>query len=232
MPQATDTHWLMAPNHDKALMLAQKAVSVFVYDAVRLEGINFTLPEVQTLLQGVTVGGHKLSDQQIAVNQGDAWKRLFEMIKQERFQLTAQCACELHRLAAKEEALEWGCFRSGSVLIAGTDYEPPEAEQLPGLFDDMVHQAGALGDIYDQAIHVFLMMARCQFFYDVNKRMGRFMMNGHLLNHGYPAINIPASRQLEFNERMLAFYDSGNQADMNCFVRSCMDERGVRIMKE
>ncbi|KXS54505.1 MAG: filamentation induced by cAMP protein fic [Marinobacter sp. T13-3] len=51
MPQATDTHWLMTPNRDKALMLAQKAVSVFVYDAVQLEGINFTLPEVQTLLQ-------------------------------------------------------------------------------------------------------------------------------------------------------------------------------------
>jgi len=81
MPQATDTHWLMTPNRDKALMLAQKAVSVFVYDAVQLEGINFTLPEVQTLLQGVTVGGHKLSDQQIAVNQGEAWKLLFEMIK-------------------------------------------------------------------------------------------------------------------------------------------------------
>jgi len=58
------------------------------------------------------------------------------------------------------------------------------------------------------------------------------MMNGHLLSHGYPAINIPASRQLEFNELMLAFYESGNQVDMNRFVRSCMDERVVRIMKE
>ena len=182
----------MTANCDKALTLAQKTVSVFVYDAVRLEGINFTLPEVQTLLQGVTVGGHRLSDQQVAVNQGGAWKRLFEMIKDGRFQLTAQCACELHRIAAKEEALEWGCFRSGSVLIAGTEYEPPEAEQLPGLFDDMVRQASAFDDVYDQAIHLFLTMARCRFFYDVNKRMGRFMMNGHLLSHGYPAINIPA----------------------------------------
>jgi hypothetical protein len=57
-------------------------------------------------------------------------------------------------------------------------------------------------------------------------------LNGHLLNHGFPAINIPASRQLEFNELMLAFYESGNQADMNRFVRSCMDDRVVRIMKE
>lgn len=91
-----DTYWLMSPNREKALMLAQRAVSVFVYDAVRLEGINFTLPEVQTLLQGVTVGGHKLSDQQIAVNQGEAWKRLFQIIREERFGVTKACARELH----------------------------------------------------------------------------------------------------------------------------------------
>ncbi|MCA1785823.1 MAG: Fic family protein [Desulfobacteraceae bacterium] len=35
-------------------------------------------------------------------------------------------------------------------------------------------------DVYDRAIHFFLTMARNQFFYDVNKRMGRFIMNGLL----------------------------------------------------
>ena len=75
-------------------------------------------------------------------------------------------------------------------------------------------------------------MARCQFFYDVNKRMGRFMMNGHLLQHGYPAINLPAKRQLEFNMLMLAFYASGDETEMNAFMRSCMDERVLRIMRE
>ena len=60
------------PNRDKALMLAQRALGELVYDAVQMEGINFTLPEVLTLLDGVTVGGHKLSDQQITVNQGNA----------------------------------------------------------------------------------------------------------------------------------------------------------------
>jgi hypothetical protein len=31
---------------------------------------------------------------------------------------------------------------------------------------------------------------------------------------------------------MLEFYESGDQRSMNSFVRSCMDERAVRIMKE
>ena len=46
----------------KAVMLARRELSLFVYDAVQLEGINFTLPEIQTLREGVTVGGHTLSD--------------------------------------------------------------------------------------------------------------------------------------------------------------------------
>ncbi|WP_246069484.1 Fic family protein [Marinobacter piscensis] len=213
-------------------MLAQREVSVFVYDAVQLEGLNFTLPEVQTLMQGITVGGHRLSDQQIATNQADAWKELFRLIRENQFELTQDCACSLHRIAGKEEALEWGCFRSGSVLIAGTDYEPPGADQLVGLFREMINRLSDFEDVYDQAIHLFLTMARYRFFYNVNKCMARFIMNGHLLNCGYPAINIPASRQLEFNELMLEFYSSDDQAKMNRFVRSCMDERVVRIMKE
>ncbi|HPY39258.1 MAG TPA: Fic family protein [Thiolinea sp.] len=227
-----DTHWHMQPNPAKALMLAKRQLSEFVYDAVNLEGINMTLPEVQTLLDGITVGGHKLSDQQITVNQGNAWRLLFRWLEQGEFAISAQKACELHAVAAKEEALEWGKFRTGGVLIAGTDYVPPPVAELPARFEAMVQDLANLPDIYDQAIHIFLTMARCQFFYDVNKRMGRFIMNGHLLQQGYPAINLPAKRQLEFNQLMLAFYESGDEAAMNVFMRSCLDRRLIKIMQE
>ena len=57
-------------------------------------------------------------------------------------------------------------------------------------------------------------------------------MNGVLLNAGYPAINLPANRQLEFNRLMLVFYDNGEQQEMNRLLRTCLDERVVEIMKE
>ena len=71
-----DNQWNMKPNQAKAMMLAKRQLAELVCDAVNLEGINFTLPEIQTLLEGITVGGHKLSDQHIAVNQGEAWRTL------------------------------------------------------------------------------------------------------------------------------------------------------------
>lgn len=222
----------MKPNRAKALMLAKRQLSELVCDAVNLEGIHFTLPEIQTLLEGVTVGGHKISDQKIALNQAHAWRYLFKLIEEDQFDITRENICALHKIAAKEDALEWGKFRSGGVTIAGTDYMPPRAELLPEVFDKMVDQASIFPDIYDRAIHFFLTMARVQFFYDVNKRMGRFTMNGLLLSQGYPAINLPAKRQLEFNELMIPFYKTGDQKPMNLFLRSCLDERMIKIMKE
>jgi Fic family protein len=222
----------MIPDKGKAIMLARRQLSELVWDAVTLEGINVTLPEVQTLLEGVTIGGHRVSDQQIVLNQVTAWRTLFEWVEKGNFELSAEKACAFHLIAAKDDALEWGRFRSGGVTIAGTDYMPPGSQELPALFKKMLEEALDLEDIYDQAIFVFLTMARVQFFYDVNKRMGRFMMNGILLNAGFPAINLPAKKKLEFNRLMLDFYSSGDQQPMNTFLRSCLDERVIRIMSE
>jgi Fic family protein len=222
----------MKPNKAKAIMLARRQLAEFVCDAVNLEGINFTLPEIQTLLDGVTVGGHKVIDQQIALNQADTWRTLFKLIEKNQFEITVEKVCALHLIAAKDEALEWGKFRSGGVTIAGTGYMPPQADSLPELFEKMVNEANKISDIYDRAVHFFLTMARCQFFYDVNKRMGRFIMNGLLLRCGYPAINLPVKKQLTFNQLMLTFYETGDQKQMNSFLRSCLDEKVIKIMKE
>ncbi len=227
-----EIQWNIKPNKTKAIMLAKRQLPEFVWDAVNLEGINFTLPEIQTLLDGITVGGHKVTDQNIALNQANTWRRLFELIEKNQFEITFGKICDLHLIAAKDEALECGKFRSGRVTIAGTGYMPPKADLLPGLFETMMKEAAGISDIYDQAIHFFLTMARHQFFYDVNKRMGRFIMNGLLLSCGYPAINLPAKKQLEFNQLMLLFYDTGNQKPMNIFLRSCLDEKVIKIMKE
>ena len=220
----------LIPNKKKALFFAKRELPELVYDAVNLEGINYTLPEIQTLLQGVTVGGHRLSDEMITLNQAKAWNYLFSAVETSQFSLDKAFACQLHAIAAKEESLEWGCFRTGAVTIAGTSYKPPNANDLDELWLQMLSHAEQVPDIFDKAIFIFLQMARNQFFYDVNKRMGRFMMNGVLLDKGYPAINLPAKRQLEFNQLMLDFYPSGDVIPMTAFMKSCIDPRIIEIM--
>lgn len=220
-----DTYWHMQPNRRMAKYLALREVPSLVCEAVNLEGIAVTLPEVQTILDGITVGGHRISDQNIVINQANTWKRIFELIDHNTFSFTKAVALELHSIAGKEEAFAWGEFRSGAVSIGGTDYEPPAPEQLDAVWLQTEAEVEAITDSYDKAIAAFLKMARAQFFWDVNKRMGRFMMNGILLNAGYPVINVPVKRQLEFNESMLEFYSSNDMEKMNHFLRSCVNEK-------
>ncbi len=88
------------PNVPKALMLAKKQLTELVYDAVNLEGIAYTIVEVQTLLDGITVGGHKISDQTITLNQAAAWHFLFEAISKNQFSMAKEWALSLHAIGA------------------------------------------------------------------------------------------------------------------------------------
>ncbi|MES2664445.1 MAG: cell filamentation protein Fic [Pseudomonadota bacterium] len=229
---------LIKPNREKALMLTQREVSVFVMDAVAIEGIYFTLPEIQTLLQDISVGGYKLSDQQIAVNQGEAWRYLFSAIKNNQFSVSKIFTAELyaiaskHTFAAQQQGFKTGQFRNLGVSIAGSHCEPPPAEQLDELFIQMLNEFHRYSDIYDQAIYVFLTMARYKFFSSLNRCIGKLMMNGILLEAGFPAISVSATRKSEFTQLMLAFYESGDPTDMNRFMRSCLDHRWIQIMQE
>lgn len=225
MPQLTDQQWQMQPNRPLALQLAKRDLTALVYDAVNLEGVMMTLPEVQTLLDGITIGGHKISDQNMALNQAKAWELVFNLAADGNFTFSKKTALNIHQIAGKEEALNWGNFRTGFVTISGSDYEPPAAEALNQNWQQLKQQLLQHTDIYDQAITAFLQMARNQFFWDVNKRTGRFMMNGLLLNHGLPIINVPAKRQEEFNRLMLDFYNSNDMQPMNHFLRSCLNPK-------
>jgi len=227
----SDTYWNMTPNKRMAKHLAIREVPSLVYEAVNLEGVLMTLPEVQTILDGVTVGGHKISDQNMVINQANVWERIFELIEENRFQFSKAVVLDLHALAAKEEAFEWGIFRSGNVSISGSEHEPPSPDKLDEIWLQTESDIDKITDVYDKAVAAFLKMARTQFFWDVNKRMGRFMMNGILLNEGYPVINVPVKRQLEFNTLMLEFYASNDMTGMNGFMRSCINEKIIANFK-
>jgi Fic family protein len=175
MTAIQDHKWVMQPNIRLAKQLAKRDVPVLVYDAVNLEGVAMTLPEIQTLLDGITVGGHKISDQNMALNQAKTWDYIFSLVDSAAFKFDNTTVLQVHQLAAQEEALEWGQFRTGYVSIAGSEDEPPPPDTLEQQWLMLQQWVASQTDIYDQAITAFLQMARIQFFWDVNKRTGRFM---------------------------------------------------------
>lgn len=194
-------------NKELFIFLAHKERIDFIYNTAALEGNAMTYPEVQTLLEGVTVGGHKLSDEQQILNQNESVNLLLEMVKKEEFEINKPTLLKLHEKVAFKEALSWGEFRGGNVRIGGAEYLPPKSGELDKIFDDGIKELEKISHPIIRAITYFLFGAKCQFFYDGNKRTSRLMMNGVLLKNGYPILNIKVKDKLEFNKQMLAFYD-------------------------
>ncbi len=204
--------------NSKLIFQCKRYIAQLVYDTAALEDSPFTFPEVQTLLDGVTVGGHKLSDQKLITNQRDSWDLLFKLVEDEGFFPEKDIACSLQKEVAKEEALEWGCFRSGGVRISGTEYKPPNHACLDSKWLEMTSFVSGVENVKDRAMLLFLEMARNQFFWDGNKRTGRLMMNGVLLSHGISPILIPAKEKLAFNSKMINYYSSGDAKEMMKFM--------------
>ena len=107
---------------EQSLFLAKKKWDENVYCGMKMENRAVTFPQIQTILNGVNVPNVQLDDIQAILNMRDAWKFLLSTINEE---VTFGYWCKLNEYIARNEALEWGKLRTGSVGISGTDYEPP-----------------------------------------------------------------------------------------------------------
>jgi hypothetical protein len=173
------------------------------------------------LLSGITVGGHRLSDERLVLNQAKAFKSLFTAIEADRFIVTKEVACALRAAVAFEEALTWGEFRTGPVRIAGTGWVPPDAATLDDRFARLLAASSTLADTHARALAIYLDCAQAQYFWDGNRQAGRLLMNGVLLAAGHDMIAVPARRQLEFNTASQAFYETGAIEPLVGFLLSC-----------
>ena len=122
-------------------------------DGAKLEGNPFTYPEVQTLLDGITVGGRKISDERQILNLAEAATELARLVKAREFLLSKEISDRLQFLLAREEALESGHFRGeGKEIVTPAvslgqhgRYVPPATEvggeNLRRIFDHQLELA-------------------------------------------------------------------------------------------
>ena len=204
------------PGTRVALFTFKTQLAGFVWDAAQLENNPYTYVEVKTLLDGVTVGGHKVSDTEQVLNLADSAKKLIELVQNGRFELDKKTFTLLHGIIARNEALEWGVFRGEGEELhynarvhlgeLGTHFPPATqagAPELNRIFSEGVNQIKMLPP-FEGALAMFLFGAYFQFFFD-----------------GYNPISIPAARALEFNDKMVRFYHSKNASEMMMFLLEC-----------
>lgn len=236
LPQHVPTYSL-----ERVCFRFHKMLPEFVWDASFLEGNPFTFPEVKTLLDGVTIGGRKLSDQEQVLNLAESAKELLARVRHGKFALDKATFIYLHGLVARNEALEWGVFRGEGKE---TNYTPDVSLGEQGRHSPLptIAEAPVLNAVFNQglwaletevpnpfekALVFFLFGALQQFFFDGNKRTSRFMMNGILMSAGIDAISVPAAKAQEFNEKMVRFYVGKDGSEMMTFLACCHPDAGI-----
>ena len=205
-----------------------------IWNTAALEGNNFTLPEVKTLLEGITVGGKRLDDEEQVRALSDAYNRLDEMVGAGEFSLTKSVSDELHGLLAKHEAIESGSFRGegtvtggGTVhlasggLVEGTPHGVG-GETLRAYFDDLNLYLDTVEDPRQRALIYFASAVRRQFYFDGNKRTARLMMTGELMTSGFDVVSVPVARKLEFNQALDVLFSDDDATDLLRFLGTCV----------
>ena len=219
----------------RALARFRARIVGHVWDAAALEGNPITLPEVQTLLEGITVQGRKLTDEQQVLALAESTNFVADLVERNEFELAKAISDRIHHLVAQHEAIEAGHFRGeGSVNGGGLvrlgelgDYQasaPGEGgKTLIAEYDSAVeYLKNEVAHPAERAMAYFMTAAYRQFYFDGNKRTARLNMNGHLLANGHDAISIPAARRLEFNEHLRRLFYEANGTDLIAFITDCL----------
>lgn len=199
----------------QSLFLAKKKWDENVYCGMRMENRAVTFPQTQTILNGVNVPNVQLDDIQAILNMRDAWKFLLSTINEE---VTFEYWCKLNEYIARNEALEWGKLRTGSVGISGRDYEPPipTKEKTIEELENILSAPDASAT--DKALEAFTWGARGQFFWDGNKRTSLMLANKILVFSGSGIMTITDKYMEQFNVLLLNYYNTGKSKELKQFL--------------
>jgi hypothetical protein len=91
----------------------------YIWDAAVLEGNPYTLPEVQTLLEGITVTGHRVADQDQILALNDGFNLVDELVGKRRFHVDKPTSDLIHGKVAVHGAIESGHFRGKGRMGGG-----------------------------------------------------------------------------------------------------------------
>ena len=131
--------------------------------------------------------------------------------------LTFEYWCKLNEYIARNEALEWGRLRTGSVGISGTDDLPPvPAENQTRAELEAILTADTTATA--KALEAFVWGARGQFFWDGNKRTSMTLANKILLTAGAGFLTVTDRHMERFNELLVAYYSTGESEALTDFL--------------
>ena len=198
---------------EQNVFLAKKGLVSNIYNSAKLEGLNVTFPQTQTILDGVNVSGIKLDEITCILNLRDAWRETLNSITDN---LDLDYICKINSFVSRNESLEWGVLRTGKIGITSTKYIPP----IPILEDIKKDLETILNipDITIRAIKLMLYGMKKQLFWDGNKRTSMIVANKVMIENGKGIISVKEDQLYEFNKLLTNYYDTNKDEEIIKFI--------------
>lgn len=199
---------------EQNIFLAKKQLVGSIYSSAKVEGINITFPQTQTILDGITVANLKVDDVEKILNLRDAWKYVLNNIETE---LSLDFIKKINSFVARNESLDWGVLRYGSVSISGTDYIPPIPEEQI-VFKTLSDILDSINSITEKALNLFMYLCKQQLFWDGNKRTAMIVVNKYLIENGKGIFQISEKNIEEFNTLLSEYYSTDEKDKLKNFL--------------
>ncbi len=198
---------------EENVFLAKKQLVSSIYMGAKIEGLNVTFPETQTILDGINVPNVKIDEINTILNLRDAWKFILDNINEE---VSLELILKVNSYVSRNESLSWGTLRTGNVGISGTDYIPkiPEEKEVLKEIDNIL----AIPDITLRSIKYMLYGMRNQLFWDGNKRTSMIIANKIMIMNGKGIILVKDENLLEFNILLTDYYTKGEDTKIIEFL--------------
>ena len=204
---------------EQNIFLAKRNLVDNIYSNARMEGLNVTLSQIKTILDGINVPELKIDEIQCILNLRDAWKFVINNIN-ETFDINF--ICKVNELVARNESISWGTLRNGKVEITSTDYIPdiPYKEKV----EQDIFNILEIENPTEKAIEYMLYGMRSQLFWDGNKRTSTICANKIMIENGCGIIKVPDNKLESFTTLLSEFYSSNNNEKIKQFIfDNCID---------
>lgn len=202
---------------EQNVFIAKRNIVDYIWKSANLEGIGVTYPETQAIYDGGIVNGLTV-DKVITINNLKyAWQFILE---NESADYDFKTLCHLHKLTCDKLVLDQslGTLRTTPVNIGGTSWKPqfPIESQIKEELETMLNQPEKTKT--EIAIEIMLWIMRRQMFIDGNKRVGMLFANKIMIDNGCGIITISQDNQPTFFEKLIKFYESGDNTDLKEWI--------------
>lgn len=200
---------------EQNIFLAKKTFVELVYNTAYIEGCNVTFPQTQTIIDGAVVSGIAVDDIQTVLNLRDAWKYCIENVDAE---LNLDYICKINEFVSRNESLQWGALRTGTVGVG--DFTPtlPVKEKVL----QELERIKQITDPTEKALEYFAYACKQQLFWDGNKRTSTIVASKILIESGSGILTIGKNNAEEFNTALNDWYLKNELQPLKDCLRKCI----------